>query len=39
MSMDFEEEEFADIELYTRGSREADFIGLGDFDLEFLTRN
>ena len=39
MSMDFEEEEFEDIELYSRGTREADFIGLGDFDLDFLTRN
>ena len=36
IAMDFEEEAFADVHLYTRGSRGDQLIGVGDFDLDTL---
>ena len=36
IAMDFEEEDFADVHIYTRGARGDQLIGAGDFDLDLL---
>ena len=34
--MDFEEEAFTDVHVYSRGVQEAGFVGVGEFDLDAL---
>ena len=36
IAMDFEEDDFADVHVYTRGARGDQLIGAGDFDLDLL---